>query len=332
LTLIRPLFLAMAALVALWAVPSFAADITLQSPLDCTLGTDCFVQQLPDMDSGPGTTDPFCGMATYEGHDGLDLRVRSMADVAAGVAVQAVAAGKVLRARDGEPDHLMMTEADRAAVAKKECGNGVVIRHEGGYETQYCHMKQGSIIAKAGDDVAQGQKLGEVGASGAAQFPHVHLTVRKNGEKVDPLTDKAVGSGCDPAAVATETLWDPATGLTSPITNSILALGFAAAPIRGDTLVVDGPPPPPDTSSPGFIAYAWLINLHEKDIVEMQLKSGDGTVLTAQKLPPLDHSKATFTAFVGKKRPPVPGSYTVTATVWRDGQKAIEQTASIDIH
>jgi hypothetical protein len=313
------------------AAPVLAADITFVSPVDCTLGSDCFVQQLPDMDSGPGTSDPFCGIATYQGHNGLDLRIRSMRDVEAGVFVQAVAAGKVLRVRDGEPDHLMMTEADRRAVDNKECGNGVVVRHEGGYETQYCHMKQGSMLVKAGDEVTQGQHLGGVGASGAAQFPHVHLTVRKDRAVIDPLTGKAVGSGCDPAAVATAALWDPATGLTSATTNSVLALGFSGAPIRNDTLVVDGPPPPPDTSSSGFIAYAWFINLHENDVIEMTLKSSDGTVLTSQKLKPLDHSKATYTAFVGKKSPPAPGSYVVMATVWRDGQKAIDETASIDI-
>lgn len=331
LTLIRPVFFALATLALAAVAPVRAADITLESPLDCTLGTDCFVQQLPDMDSGPGTTDPFCGIATYQGHNGLDLRVRSMQDVEAGVFVQAVAAGKVLRARDGEPDHLAMTAADRQAVANKECGNGVVIRHEGGYETQYCHMKQGSILVKPGDEVTQGQHIGEVGASGLAQFPHVHLTVRKDGEKIDPLTGKAVGSGCDPAAVATQTLWDPATGLTSPNTSSVLALGFAGAPIAGNDLVANGLPAPPDVSSAAFIAYVWLINLQEKDVIEMQLKSSDGTVLTAQKLAPLDHSKATYTAFVGKKRPPAAGSYTVTATVWRDGQRAIDKTASIDI-
>ena len=63
----------------------------------------------------------------------------------------------------------------------------------------------------------------------------------------------------------------------------------------------------------------------------MQIKAADGRILASQKLDPLERSKATYTAFIGKKRAPAPGSYTVDLIVWRDGQKAIAQTASIDI-
>ncbi len=58
------------------------AEFRIGLPVACTIGEDCFVQQWPDMDGGPGAADPFCGMAAYDGHDGLDIRLRSMADVA----------------------------------------------------------------------------------------------------------------------------------------------------------------------------------------------------------------------------------------------------------
>ena len=97
LSLLSPLrpFVLLSAM--LLATAGFALELGL--PPQCTLGKDCFVQQYADMDAGPGVTDPFCGPDTYDGHDGTDLRVLSMADVARGVAVVAVADGTVLRSK-----------------------------------------------------------------------------------------------------------------------------------------------------------------------------------------------------------------------------------------
>ncbi len=81
----------------------------------------------------------------------------------------------------------MRTEEDRAAVADKECGNGVRIDHGEGWHTQYCHMRRGSIAVKEGDKIDVGVKLGEVGYSGNATFPHVHLSVSMDMQPVDPF-------------------------------------------------------------------------------------------------------------------------------------------------
>jgi murein DD-endopeptidase MepM/ murein hydrolase activator NlpD len=94
------------------------------------------------------------------------------------VIVVAAAAGTVLATRDGTPDQLIRSQADRAEIANRECGNGVVIDHGENWQTQYCHIRRGSIGVKQGDRVEPGQKLGEIGYSGDAAFPHVHLTVR----------------------------------------------------------------------------------------------------------------------------------------------------------
>ena len=169
-----------------------ASALELGLPAQCTLGKNCFVQQYPDMDAGAGVADPYCGSATYDGHDGIDLRIMSMADVARGVPVLAMADGTVLRSRDGVPDHLVTSEADRADVADKECGNGMIVELGEGFEIQYCHLRQGSLVVKPGDHVERGQKLGEIGASGLAQFPHVHVTVRHDGTKIDPATGHAL--------------------------------------------------------------------------------------------------------------------------------------------
>ena len=52
-----------------------------------------------------------------------------------------------------------------------------------------------------------GQQLGLVGMSGEANFPHVHLTVRRAGASIDPFTGGPGGEGCGEPGTP---LWAPA--------------------------------------------------------------------------------------------------------------------------
>jgi murein DD-endopeptidase MepM/ murein hydrolase activator NlpD len=170
-------------LLYLLATPAFALELAL--PVACEVGSNCWVQQYVDHDAGPGATDYSCGVASYDGHDGTDIRVLN---TSVKVDVLAAAAGTVKAVRDGVKDRLVKTAADKAAVEKVECGNGVVLDHGDGWETQYCHMQKGSVAVKAGDVVSAGAVLGQIGYSGNAAFPHVHLSVRQNGMSVDPFS------------------------------------------------------------------------------------------------------------------------------------------------
>src|SRR6185312_9237092 len=197
--------------------------VSLEFPLRCRLGTECFVQQYFDHDTGPGAKDYSCGRKTYQGHDGTDFRLPSGAAQRAGVEVLAAAAGTVQGARDGMEDADVRI-AGQASVKGRECGNGVLLIHADGWQTQYCHMAKGSIRVRSGQTVAAGTVLGLVGESGDAAFPHLHLSVRRDKEKIDPF---AFGASQDSCKGGTS-LWSVrAQSLLAYRATEVINAGFA---------------------------------------------------------------------------------------------------------
>lgn len=61
----------------------------------------------------------------------------------------------------------------------------VTIRHPKGIETRYAHMSRIAPGIRPGVRVSQGQWIGNVGATGLANGPHVHYEFLKNGRHVD---------------------------------------------------------------------------------------------------------------------------------------------------
>lgn len=169
--------------------------ITLVLPVECELGSTCFFQNYFDHDPSSAAHDFRCGSKTYNGHNGSDIRLPDMAAEEAGVQTLAAAPGTVIRTRDGVEDGSVAV-IGRTTVAGKECGNAVVIEHRGNWTTQYCHMRKGSIRVKTGDVVSVGQPIGLVGVSGLTEFPHLHLTVRKNGTAIDPFAYQLDPGSC----------------------------------------------------------------------------------------------------------------------------------------
>jgi hypothetical protein len=295
---------------SLIAGPAMAATPTLNWPVECTLNETCFIQQYMDVDDTNEAHDFMGGRATYDGHKGTDIRLTSHKAMQDGVKVLASAAGRVQGLRNTMVDRLVRTDADRAAIKDKDCGNGVVIAHDGGWETQYCHMKRGSITVVKGQAVAAGAVLGQVGLSGRTQFPHVHISVRKDGQKVDPF---AVGAN----------LWadELQQGLAYQPTQ-IINLGFAGGAVKMDDIAMGRFQGfTPDKNAPALVAYVRAINLAKGDQIRL-IFTGPAGRIVAKTYDPVDRAKAQQMYFSGKKRPasgwPV-GVYRAEVQVLRGG-------------
>ena len=108
-------------------------------------------------------------------HAGLDLAV------AGGTNIYAAKSGTVIETRN---DVQTNTTNDPSVPSS---GNYVKIKHEDGTMTAYLHMKPGSVTVNVGDTVNQGDKIGEVGTTGASTGYHLHFTVYDvSGATVDP--------------------------------------------------------------------------------------------------------------------------------------------------
>jgi hypothetical protein len=308
------------------------APIVFGKPLACTIGTDCFIQQYMDHEAGSGAADYRCGSEAYDGHDGTDFRVPDKAAQDRGVAVLAAADGVVMRWRDGEPDFDAGTY-DPAKVGKNaECGNGVLIDHPGGWQTQYCHMRRGSIRVKGGDVVTAGTELGLVGQSGQAAFIHLHLTVRHMGQPVDPF---AFGLGtCHESAPGGVSLWAQADRNELRYRDvQVINAGFAAGPVGADD-VERGHIAPPDSGSAALVFYVRAISLRGGDAQKLTLLAPDGTTIAESAVPPLERAKAQYQAFVGKKLTASvwpSGTYRGTYVVTRSGEVIVDRSFALDV-
>ena len=303
---------------------SYAGSLELGLPIACEIGKTCWVQNYVDHDPSSAVKDYACGGQTYDGHDGTDIRV---ANTTSKADVMASAAGTVSGVRDGVTDRLMRSEADRATVGNRECGNGVVINHANGWQTQYCHLRKGSITVKTGERVESGVKLGEVGYSGLAAFPHVHLTVRHDGREVDPFG--GAPNGGEDCGAHKNSLWNaPAVSALAYRKGEVIQSGFNSAPIELADLETGAVPQKnPDTSWPALVAYIWAINVAAGDKVTVILRGPGG--IEAINSVTLDRNKAVYMLFAGKKRPAggwPPGEYVGSITVANAGEVRLLHT------
>lgn len=78
----------------------------------------------------------------------------------------------------------VVTEAGR----KRLNGNYVVLKHGSAFQTKYLHLHKIDPKVKVGAKIAQGQRIGSVGMTGAATGPHLHYEFLVNGQHKNPKT------------------------------------------------------------------------------------------------------------------------------------------------
>lgn len=294
-------------------------------PIACEPGRSCFVQNYVDADPSSLSHDYQCGTLTYDGHNGTDFRLPSMAQQQAGVDVLAAAAGRVLRRREGIADvPVRGTGAD--AVKDIECGNGIVIEHAASWQTQYCHLARGSLRVEVGDRVEARQAIGRVGLSGLTGYPHLHFIVRYRGAIADPFAYGASAQSCGGGRM----LWEPGLqALLAYRPRSVLGAGFAAGPVTMVALEAGELGQRPGIEAGALVAYARGIGLKVGDVQRMTVSGPAGQVLAKHEARPLERSQAQSLVFAGVRRPEggwIKGAYRAKYTILHEDKIVMEQS------
>jgi hypothetical protein len=301
-------------------------------PVACELGRSCFIQNYVDSDPAPSAKDYECGSRSYDGHNGTDFRLATMAAQLAGVDVLAAADGRVLRRRDGMADVSIREAGRSAAVQGSECGNAVVIEHADGWQTQYCHMARGSLRVEVGDRVKAGQPIGRIGLSGLTEYPHLHFTVRHRGQITDPFAHGAAPGSCGGG----KSLWQPALRpLLAYRPRAVLNEGFAATAVTMAILEAgDAAREQPAMHAPALVAYVRGIGLKTGDIQSLVLKGPSGQTLVEKRAQPLERDQAQSLVFAGSRKPAggwERGTYRASYTVVHDGNVVLERGFDIQL-
>jgi len=331
----RVFFTASLLLVGLSPNPLYAAQdidsLILQIPINCILDNNCFIQQLADMDETENVVDPFCGTATYNGHKGTDFRLRTLEDIKKNVEVLAAADGTIIGVRTHVADRLIQSKKDRDAIKGIECGNGVVIDHGNDIKTQYCHLKKNGTDLSIGDKVKAGDVIGFVGASGLTEFPHLHMNVNKGDEVVDPFTGNYPRQYLEGRCVETanNSWWASPSILDAKRDANLLDANIAGAPINHNSLVIKAPAIA-QANDRATVGWVWYINLKHNDKVFIKLQGPNGFIAEILSKP-IKRNKASWSGFVGKKRKPKAGQYTLTTYVLRNDEKLSYSEKQIEL-
>jgi hypothetical protein len=308
------------------AAQSAAGEISLALPIDCVLGKTCHIQQTVDHDPSENASDFACGFLTYDGHKGTDFALPSMAAQAAGVDVFAAAPGTVRGVRNDMQDRLQ-TGANAPDVTGKECGNGVVVNHGDGWETQYCHLAKGSIEVRSGDTVAIGTVLGQVGLSGQTQFPHLHLSVRKDSNVVDPFDPDGLIACIAPSA---STLWS--IPIDAP-PGGLIAAGFAAGVPEYDVIKAGSAAAETLQTSDPLVVWGFIFGGREADEINLQIFGPEGEVVDQTVI--LERTQSQLFRATGRRAPTggwLAGDYTGEIQLVREGNVLSTATTSVTLN
>ena len=308
-------------------VATSANALEFASPVDCKIGVECFIQNYVDVDPSPEWQDFSCGKLSYNGHDGTDFRVKNFVEMQRGVAVLAAAEGTVMGVRDGIEDNGMK---DPQYIKNKECGNGVMVNHSDGWQSQYCHMRKGSVRVFKGQRVKTGDVLGYIGFSGQTAFPHLHITIRKDGKAMDPFTQELVGQGTC-AITPRADIWKDDAGIAY-IPTALLGAGFStqapdAEGIRHGKFNESSM----KQDAPLLVAWADIMGIRAGDKLQLKIISPDGAIFF-EKEEMYANPKAVQFTFAGRKRQGsewAVGNYTGSATLIRDSKEIFRQPLGI---
>ena len=167
--------------------------------------------------------------------------------------------------------------------------------------------------------------MGKIGLSGRTQFPHVHVSMRHNGIRIDLFAP----SGRLTCHSSVDTLWDTAIEYDA---GGLLSLRFFDHSPKIETLRFGRENAPLKHQSPAIVIDAFGIGVQKGDIVTLRIDGPRST--SSEHSVTMDRNQAHFMRLGGKKlsrRVWRSGEYHATATMTRDSQIISELKSAITV-
>ncbi len=257
------------------AKPSAAQDMKFSFPAACVLHENCWVSSYFDLNRRNGRTADFtCGTIAKDNQNGVHVSLKDWRSMTLGVPVIAAQDGVIASIYEGLPD-LVIDPKRMNEYSDNPCGNAVLIEHEDGWYSRYCHLRKGSIRVKSGDAVVKGQPIAQIGSSGMTDWPRLDFSLSRNGYLFDPFSGKTSLEKC--GGIFTP-LWEQPMTYTP---FAVMQSGFYVGEPKKN--VAEGGNLPNYNVLPSFTPdislWAVLMNLRKGDRIVMQILDPKGFVL-----------------------------------------------------
>ncbi len=174
----------------------------------------------------------------------------------------------------------------------------------------------------------QGDPLGQVGLSGETQFPHVHLSLRKDGHEVDPFDADQTLTCNDPAR---HSLWQSDIAY---VDSGLISVGFTDglpdyADIKAGSAAKNNLP----TNAAALVFWGYAFGTNKGDVIELLINGPKGEVIRHSET--FEKHQAQLFRAAGKRIPPSGwpiGDYHGTATLLRDGVILARRTITLKVN
>jgi hypothetical protein len=162
--------------------------------------------------------------------------------------------------------------------------------------------------------VAAGTVLGHIGLSGQTQFPHLHLSVRENGNVIDPFDPDGLISCGAPSG---DTLWSD--DITMP-PGGVISSGFAPAVPEYEDIKAGTAGAEVIAADEPLVIWGYLFGGRAGDTLHLRIHGPEGHVMDESTA--LEKTQSQLFRAVGRRAPGAgwkSGTYTGEIQMIRDG-------------
>ena len=240
--------------------------IELAFPVACHVMTDCWITNHVDL---RGTTnlseDYMCGRKTIPQSKLTHISLGSLSQAQQNYAVVAMA------------DGLIESVSDVGGF----CGNRIVIAHESGWKSSYCHLKPDTFLVSEGAKVKRGQILAALGMSGQTEWPRLAFGLTRNGMVFDPFSGRTTLEGCE---AESKPLW--IGGFNPPYEPAhVTSIGFSSGfPTNNDIMVGLDHMQKAPTDVRRLSLWGMMMNTMKGDRIVLKIETPDNRILKEEEI------------------------------------------------